>query len=136
MDEKEVNIVITVYPPKSGKRQIIVSAAPSGEMPIVHAGVFADIHNLLNLTWSELIRRKPQVPKGNLTAPAKAETKPADTAPAGDDLPAETPAQPAQLAELPVIEGDQLVAPATTAPAESSAALLSSLDESEASDGE
>lgn len=116
--DKQVVITITVLPLAKGKRRIIVSGAPEGEMPAVHSGEFAQVHQLINTTWAELMKRKAQVPK--LTAP---KTEPAkatkgdsgqavsDEGDEGDQMVAsETDAPEAEPApaagDLPVIEGD------------------------------
>lgn len=134
-EEKPVVMTVIVYPLKQGKKRVTVSGAPEGEMPIVHAGLFADVHNLINATWAELIRRKPQVPRNIQTV--KAESTPAETAGAGDDLPQETAAaEPAPVPppDLPAIEGDQMVA-SDAAGAEPVPALSSLDDTNEVSNG-
>ena len=62
-------ITVTISPVVNGKRKLVISGAPKGEMPVVKAGVFADVHRLFDETWVELQKRKPQVvtvkePKG------------------------------------------------------------------------
>jgi hypothetical protein len=95
-------LTVTVMPAKNGKRKIIVSGAPAGEMPIVRTGLFADRHVLLDEVWGELQHRKPQVVK------AKGQTK-KDKAPneqaqavAAEVLEGESanPASAEQLAQL------------------------------------
>lgn len=60
---KTIVLTLTVYPPKNGKRRILVSGAPEGEMPAVLNGLFADRHVLLDQLWATLQKRKPQVVK-------------------------------------------------------------------------
>lgn len=148
-NDKPIILTVTVYPIKGSKRPIVVSGAPDGEMPIVHSGAFAEVHQLINRTWAELLKRKPQVPKITAPKPDKASAPQADDATEtdtddGDEAaPEQSPVQPAAPPpapppDLPVIEGDQLVASTatdtSTSAAETSAPLLSSLD-SEASNG-
>lgn len=129
--DKSIVITITVLPFAKGKRRLIVSGAPQGEMPVVHTGEFAQVHQLINSAWAELVRRKPQVPKvkripseataaggatvGETVAPVTTAAAAAGDAPQGDQL-------VASGADLPVIED---AAPAGDAPA------LTSLDETE-----
>lgn len=98
-----VVITITVMPLKDGKRRVLVSGAPDGEMPVVKAGLFADLHRLLDETWIALLKRKPQVvkrPAPKQTAESKEQEAGVQEAEgAGQD----TPQPPA---ELPAIEGD------------------------------
>ncbi len=59
-------IIITIEigePKKKAPRDIIVSGAPVGEMPIIKSGTFADRHALTDAIYAELQRREPQVPK-------------------------------------------------------------------------
>jgi hypothetical protein len=124
MEEKPTLIMVEVLPLKNGKRNVIVSAAPAGEMPVARKGAFAAVHTLINEVWAELLKRKPQVPRGTLTAKGTEEDDPEPPAAAVEPATQAQPAgdAPGLPAHLPEIEGDQLVA-STPAPA------LSSLDE-------
>lgn len=130
-EPKPIVMTIAVYPPRKGQRQIVVSGAPEGELPAVRSGVFADLHQMINQMWMELIKRKPQVPRGRLTSQGPADAGQGD-APAGDQLVASNGPGGAYL---PVIEeapagaaqaGDQLVAST-----QGDAPALTSLDETE-----
>lgn len=131
-DPKPIIITITVLPFAKGKRRLIVSGAPQGEMPVVHAGDFSQVHPMFNAVWTELIKRKPQVPKLDKEKPAvasaPAQITPADPegdAPEGDQLVASATSIDAG-AGLPAIEDVAGVnTPAVSAP------LLSSIDETE-----
>ena len=123
--DKSIVITITVLPFNKGKRKLIVSGAPQGEMPVVHTGEFAQVHQLVNAAWSELVRRKPQVPKVKATAAGGA-TVGETVAPQGDQLVAPAAEAADSGDDLPVIEtAPQGDAPTGDAPA------LTSLDETE-----
>lgn len=133
MFDKSIVITIEVLPLKKGKREIIVSGAPTGEMPVVHAGVFADIHTLINTTWAELLRRDPQP----VTYPKATNEKP--TAEPAEEEGAQTPETTQEKTEIkgepltPTVTGinsDQLVATDTPA-SEAPAPMLSTLDDDE-----
>lgn len=81
MDAKQKDIIITIQvsPVSGGKRKVLISGAPEQEMPIVRAGVFADMNRLLGEVWIELQKRKPQVVKVPKEKTEKSETKPAAT---------------------------------------------------------
>ena len=77
--DKPIVITITVLPLAKGKRKLIVSGAPQGEMPVVRTGEFAQVHQMVNAAWAELVKRKPQVPKLPKSNPAN---KPVNSGPA------------------------------------------------------
>lgn len=126
----DIIITITIAPAVNGKRKVLISGAPEKEMPIVRAGVFADVHRLFDETWVALMKREPQVVKveseklkvksqskgtagtaGNHDDPLDADVDDAsdpveqaidDATPPNADAPDDTIEQ----AELPEIEGD------------------------------
>jgi hypothetical protein len=133
MSDKSIVITIEVLPIKKGKREIIVSGAPVGEMPVVHAGVFADVHTLINATWAELLKRNPQPVTYPKATNEKPTAKPA--AEEGAQTPETTPEKTEIKGEpltptVPEINNDQLVA--TDMPeSEAPAPMLSTLDDDE-----
>lgn len=137
MSEKSIILTIEVLPLKKGKREIIVSGAPAGEMPVVHAGVFADVHTLINTTWAELLRRDPQpvtYPKAtNEKDTAKPTAEEGTQAPA---VPTETEIKAESIAPVAHDEaGDQLVA-SEGATDNVPAPMLSTLDDETQEDQE
>ncbi len=80
-DNPNVVVTITIYPFDKGKRKVLVSGAPEGEMPVVHTGQFAELHALIDRTWIELSTRKPQV----VTRRAGEKAKPDKTKEGGED---------------------------------------------------
>ena len=59
----DIVITITVKPLKGGKRPVIVSAAPAGEMPVIVTGFFQEHEALFQAVWIELLTRKPKIVK-------------------------------------------------------------------------
>lgn len=129
-EPKPITLTIVVLPIKNGKRSIVVSGAPEGEMPIVETGVFADLHRLIDQVWLTLLQRKPQVvtiktdkkAKGPMThtpdegaggnSDEESQDEPSTSADPGgecDQLVTSEPA-PEPPAELPVIETPQQAA--------------------------
>lgn len=70
--DKPVVVTVTINPLKNGKRPLVISGAPDGEMPVVRSGNFSEIHSLFDEMWLELIKRKPKV----VTKPAVKPTQP------------------------------------------------------------
>lgn len=105
--DKPVVLTVTIFPLKHGKRPLVISGAPDGEMPVVRSGNFSEIHSLFDSLWLELIKRKPKV----VTKPAvkttqsnkKTMDKPAD------DKDGETPADESQdeAAETDATENEE-----------------------------
>lgn len=86
LNEQTIIITATVAPLKSGKRAVLVSAAPDGELPVILAGNFADLKNLFDEAWLALLKREPVVVpdkarKGEAEKPAPNK----DAAPEPDD---------------------------------------------------
>ena len=107
----DIVITITVKELRHGKRPIIVSAAPAGEMPLIITGHFPDRYTLIDDAFAQLLTRKSKVVK------VASEKKVADKKDgAGEEdvdeaETTETPApepEPVQLVQegLPVIAGD------------------------------
>ncbi len=86
--QEKIVIVIEVAPPKDGKRRILVTGAPVGELPAVYTGVFADLHKLVDQVWIAVNTRKP-LPvtsrKGRGAGPAPDAVPDAALTPASDD---------------------------------------------------
>lgn len=119
MSDSTTVITITIYPAKNGKRRIVMTGAPEGEMPEVRTGVFAELHRLVDDVWATLLKRKPQVVKVKAgkaeksSAPDAPENDEANDAPTADMPSADTAIVVETLATeanrpdvLPVIEGD------------------------------
>lgn len=143
-----MTIIVTLLPPKKGKRKLVISAAPEGEMPLLITGEFSERHALLDRAYATVMKRDPQV----VTLPADKTTNKANRAPktdaqisdeveeAADQEPApldrasvtdeSVPVSPIigteETDELPAIEGDTVETLQATSPQ----------DEEEASDGE
>jgi len=104
-------ITITVKEPKGKGRPIIVSAAPSGEMPLMVTGQFADRHQLLDSIFAQLLTRKPQVVKvaaDKKVAPGQVKSRElaaAKAEPAATEEP--KPDQLVRQEPLSIIEGDE-----------------------------
>lgn len=125
MSDKPSDIIltITVSPLANGKRKVLVGGAPEKEMPVVRAGAFAELHDLIDQVWIALMKREPQVvtvkePRNAKTAneakSAKAdgeEDQETGSAGAGesDPLVAETATVETPEAEPHVIEHDWAV---------------------------
>lgn len=60
-EPKPVVLTVTIFPLKNGKRPLVISGAPDGEMPVVRTGNFSEIHRLFDELWLEMIKRKPKV---------------------------------------------------------------------------
>ena len=64
MNTKPIQLNITIQPPAAnGKRKVVVSGAPEGEMPHILTGEFSQMHALLDQTYVALLKRDPQVVK-------------------------------------------------------------------------
>ena len=61
LNDQTIIITATVAPLKNGKRAVLVSAAPDGELPVILAGNFADLKNLFDEAWLALLKREPVV---------------------------------------------------------------------------
>ena len=61
LNEQTIIITATVAPLKSGKRAVIVSAAPEGELPVILSGNFDELKTLFDEAWLALLKRKPVV---------------------------------------------------------------------------
>ena len=61
LNEQTIIITATVAPLKGGKRAVLVSAAPDGELPVILSGNFADLKNLFDEAWLALLKREPVV---------------------------------------------------------------------------
>ena len=97
----DININIVVKDLKHGKRPIIVSAAPAGEMPLILTGHFQDLDALIRAAWMQVLTRKPK------TVKVAGEKKVAEADAPEEAEDAETTEAPAPEAEaLTVIEGD------------------------------
>ena len=86
LNEQTIIITATVAPLKGGKRAIIVSAAPEGELPVILSGNFAERKILFDEAWLALLKREPVVVpekarKGEAEKPAPNK----DTAPEPDE---------------------------------------------------
>lgn len=125
-----VILSIAVNPFQNGKRTIVISGAPAGEMPIVRTGKFSEMHALLDEVWLELNKRKPKVvlkPKASTDTKAKdaADDDSAEEASAdADQLKAEADFAETQRFDLSEPQPDQLVHSETAAADEPDAAPL------------
>ena len=86
LNEQTIIITATVAPLKGGKRAIIVSAAPEGELPVILSGNFAELKTLFDDAWLALLKRETVVVpekarKGEAEKPAPNK----DTAPEPDE---------------------------------------------------
>ena len=86
LNEQTIIITATVAPLKNGKRAVIVSAAPEGELPVILSGNFAELKTLFDDAWLALLKREPVVVpekarKGEAEKPAPNK----DTAPEPDE---------------------------------------------------
>ena len=86
LNEQTIIITATVAPLKGGKRAVIVSAAPEGELPVILSGNFAELKTLFDEAWLAILKREPVVVpdkarKGEAEKPAPHK----DTAPEPDD---------------------------------------------------
>ena len=86
LNEQTIIITATVAPLKGGKRAVIVSAAPEGELPVILSGNFAELKTLFDEAWLALLKREPVVVpekarKGEAEKPAPNK----DTAPEPDE---------------------------------------------------
>ena len=98
LNEQTIIITATVAPLKNGKRAVIVSAAPEGELPVILSGNFAELKTLFDEAWLAILKRQPMIVpdkarKGEAEKPAPnkdaaPETVEADT---DDDGANETP---------------------------------------------
>ena len=84
LNDQTIIITATVGPLKNGKRAVLVSAAPEGELPVVEMGNFAELKTLFDTVWLALLKRAPMVVpdkarKGEPEKTKKAAAKP-DTA--------------------------------------------------------
>ena len=81
LNEQTIIITATVAPLKNGKRAVIVSAAPEGELPVILSGNFAELKTLFDDAWLALLKRQPvivpeKVRKGEAEKPAPKDTAP------------------------------------------------------------
>lgn len=63
VEERPVVITVTIFPVKDGKRLVVMSGAPEGEMPELASGTFPAMHTMLDQMWMRLKTRKPVVVK-------------------------------------------------------------------------
>ena len=61
LNDQTIIITATVGPLKNGKRAVLVSAAPEGELPVVEMGNFAELKTLFDTVWLALLKRAPMV---------------------------------------------------------------------------
>ena len=86
LNEQTIIITATVAPLKSGKRAVLVSAAPDGELPVILAGNFADLKNLFDEAWLALLKREPVIVPDKARKGAAEKTAPnKDAAPETDE---------------------------------------------------
>lgn len=62
MSDKNILITIAISPIVNGQRNVVVSGAPVGEIPVIKVAPFAQLHPTVNAVWADLARRAPQVP--------------------------------------------------------------------------
>jgi hypothetical protein len=128
--EPSIVITITVSPLKNGKRAILLSGAPEGEMPEMRVGVFSQLHPLLDEVWVTLHKRKSQLvtkPKSSSKEPA-AKSKPNatdDEEETAESTGTEATDEVDEEAEADATQ-DQAATEATNAAAEFEAAILGS----------
>jgi hypothetical protein len=114
-----VVLTVTVYPPKKGKRMVVVSGAPEGEMPLLLTGLFQDRHALLDQAYAQCLKRDPQLvtiaepkakPGKSKSVTAGTEDDDEEVAEGTDQLVEVVPVSPIietdSDEELPAIEGD------------------------------
>mgnify|MGYP001581900330 CR=1 FL=1 len=113
-NDTPIILTVTIQPAAAnGKRKVIVSGAPEGEMPHIVTGEFPQLHTLIDQTYVALLKRDPQVvkvkklesaadsAKKSKSKPAKVASKKADQLDRPDD-----DGKPESDSDLPVIEGD------------------------------
>ena len=61
LNEQTIIITATVAPLKNGKRAVIVSAAPEGELPVILSGNFAELKTLFDEAWLAVLKRQPMI---------------------------------------------------------------------------
>lgn len=125
--EASIVITITVSPLKNGKRAILLSGAPEGEMPEMRVGLFTQLHSLLDEVWVTLHKRKSQLvskPKAAAKSMPQATDDEAETAePTNADATEEV--DEVDEADAGAAQ-DQAATEATNAAAEFEAAILGS----------
>ena len=114
MNTKPIQLNITIQPAAAnGKRKVVVSGAPEGEMPHIITGEFSQMHALIDQTYVALLKRDPQVVKVKNAASGDDGAKKRKPVGAKHASPKSKPDQldrsgdsPENDEELPVIEGD------------------------------
>ena len=91
LNEQTIIITATVAPLKNGKRAVIVSAAPEGELPVILSGNFAELKTLFDDAWLALLKREPVVvPDKARKGEVEKQVSKKDAAPEPDDDEIET----------------------------------------------
>ncbi len=106
----DIVITIVVKPLRGGKRPIIVSAAPAGEMPLILTGHFPERLALVDQVYQELLMRKPKIVKVAASKKVAAKKDPDVVEPKAPAAPEAVEPETAQ-APAPEPKPDQLVRP-------------------------
>ena len=61
LNEQTIIITATVAPLKNGKRAVLVSATPDGELPVILSGNFAELKTLFDEAWLAVLKRQPMI---------------------------------------------------------------------------
>ena len=105
LNEQTIIITATVAPLKGGKRAVIVSAAPEGELPVILSGNFDELKTLFDEAWLALLKRKPVVvPDKARKVEAEKPAPNKDAAPEPDDEPETVETDTIEPEPAPVVE--------------------------------
>ena len=105
LNEQTIIITATVAPLKSGKRAVIVSAAPESELPVILSGNFDELKTLFDEAWLALLKRKPVVvPDKARKVEAEKPAPNKDAAPEPDDEPETVETDTIEPEPAPVVE--------------------------------
>ena len=105
LNEQTIIITATVAPLKSGKRAVIVSAAPEGELPVILSGNFDELKTLFDEAWLALLKREPVVvPDKARKVEAEKPAPNKDAAPEPDDEPETVETDTIEPEPAPVVE--------------------------------
>ena len=105
LNDQTIIITATVAPLKGGKRAVIVSAAPEGELPVILSGNFAELKILFDEAWLALLKREPVVvPDKARKVEAEKPAPNKDAAPEPDDEPETVETDTIEPEPAPVVE--------------------------------
>ena len=107
LNDQTIIITATVAPLKGGKRAVIVSAAPEGELPVILSGNFAELKTLFDDAWLALLKREPVVvPDKARKVEAEKPAPNKDAAPEPDDEPETVETDTIEPEPAPVVEAE------------------------------